>query len=211
MSGKVRCSIESHSDFSMRWDNDFEGSISIARYLGENGVIMMKYSEVPYLLYLLAKGLGYGFLKPEDREEILGAEEVRFAACSYKEVRTMMENSREHNSHVWTGMFEGHPIDPKRLNDIRKTDGIAAFMSVLQEKGIDPAQLTYVGRVHSSPEYPYPIHIAASIHDDTYISQGLSDPGTVRLNREQREGAVKDIVDLYGIVVSAALRSLIQQ
>ena len=49
----IKCNMEPHSDFSLEWKSDFEGSIATTSVLG--GRVIMKYSSIPYFLYILTK------------------------------------------------------------------------------------------------------------------------------------------------------------
>jgi hypothetical protein len=84
------------------------------------------------------------------------------------------------------------------------------MIDALQEKHIDPQTLTYVGRVHGTHENSRAIHFVRSPEDLTYIAQ-CPYPNVVRFSRQQRMDAVKEIVGIYGIAVSGALRGLLEE
>jgi len=172
---------------------------------------MMKYSGVPYFLYVLAKGIDdFSFIDPTERDKILKCTKVSFTDSDYKEIQQLMEQSAEFNSTIWTGVHEGRNIEKKRLQELRDSDGIAGLMRVLERKGIDSSKFTYIGRVHGSIEFESAVHVLRSLENDTYVSQGSGTPNVLRLKQNERIEVIKEIDNLYGVVVSGALRGLLE-
>ena len=216
MNNKIRCLRQLHSDFSLEWDSDIEGSISTSKIL--QGMIIMKYSSVPYFVYILSKPLdNFGFLEEKAKQEILNCEEVSFAACSCKEISRRVERDAEYFGSIWKGVFidrntgEERKIEDKRLKILRDDFDISGLIENLNSKGIDHETLEYSGAVPVSPEYPRLIHILLSPEQETYISQQWQGMNILKTNEDQTKKIVSDTVKLYGVVVSGALRSLLEK
>lgn len=213
---KIRCIIEPHADFSLEWDSDFEGSISTSKIL--HGMIIMKYSSVPYFVYILSKPLNnLDFLGEKEKQEILSCEEVSFAACSYRDISHQVERDAEHFGSVWKGVFrdrkteEERKIEEKRLKILRDDADISSLIENLKSKGISHETLEYSGAVPVSSEYTRRIHILLSPEKETYISQHWQGMNILRTKEEQTKKIISDTVKSYGVVVSGALRSLLEK
>lgn len=216
MNKKIRCLQNHNSDFSLEWDDDFEGSISTSKLL--NGIIIMKYSSVPYFLYILSKPINnFNFLEEKEKQEILKCEEVSFAGSDYKEISRQMERDAEYFKSIWTGVFkerdseEKRKIEDERLKALRESSDISILMKTLKSKGINHEIIEYSGIVPISSEYQRPVHILLSPEQETYISQYWQGMNILRTKTEETKNIVKDTTKLYGVVVSGALRSLLEK
>ena len=216
MNNRVRCLVNPHSDFSLEWDNDFKGSVSTSKLL--NGIVIMKYSSIPYFVYILSKPFeNFDFLGEKARQEILNCKEVSFADRDYEEIAKNMEGEAEYFGSIWTGTFKNREtgkektIDSEVLKTLRESSDISTIMETLKSKGIDHKTLEYAGVVPISSEYPRPVHVLTSPEMETYISQYWQGINVLKTTEEQTKQIVKDTVKSYGTVVSGALRSLLER
>jgi len=213
---KVKCLADYNSDFSLEWDDSFEGSISASKIL--NGIVIMKYSSVPYFLYILSKPLdNFDFLNEKQKREILNCKEVSFADRDYEEIAKQVEGEAEHFEGIWTGTFknrktgEEKTISDEVLKTLRESSDISLIMEALKSKGIDHKTLEYAGIVPTSPEYQRPAHVLTSPQNETYISQYWQGMNILKTKEEQTKEIISDTIKLYGVVVSGALRSLLER
>jgi len=216
MNNKVRCLRQLHSDFSLEWDTNFEGSISTSKLL--QGMVIMKYSSIPYFIHILSKSFNnFDFLGEKMKEEILNCEEVSFAGCSYRNISHRVESDAEYFGSMWRGVFkdrntrEKRKIEEERLKILRHNFDISNLIEDLNSKGIDHETLNYAGVVPPSSEYPRLVHILLSPKKETYISQYWQEMNILKTNEEQTKKIVSDTVKLYGVVVSGALRNLLEK
>jgi len=216
MDNKVRCCLEPHSDFSLEWDSNFEGSILTSKLL--EGRVVMKYSSVPYFIYILSKPIeNFDFLGEKARQEILNCEEVSFADCSYKDIPKKVESDAEFYGSIFAGVFkdrktrEEKKIEENRLNSLRERTDIFGLIEGLRSKGIKHNNLEYSGAVPDSSEYPRLIHILTSPERETYISQYWQGMNILRTQNGETKMIIKDTIRLYGVVVSGALRTLLEK
>jgi hypothetical protein len=213
---KVRCIADHNADFSLEWDDSFEGSVSASKLL--NGIVIMKYSSVPHFLYILSKPLdNFDFLSEKQRREILACKKVSFADQDYEEIAKHVEGEAEYFGGIWTGTFknrktgEEKAINNEVLKTLRESSDISLLMETLKSKGIDHKTLEYAGVVPISSEYPRPVHVLTSQENETYISQYWQGMNVLKTKEEQTKGIISDTVKLYGVVVSGALRSLLER
>jgi len=216
MDNKIRCLQDFNSDFSLEWNNDFEGSISTSKLLG--GMIIMKYSSVPYFVYILSKHFDkFDFLREKMKQEILNCEEVSFANCSYEEISSRVERDVKYFGSIWKGVFrdnntgEERKIEEKRLKILRDNSDISDLIENLNSKGINHETLNYAGVVPPSSEYSRLVHILLSPKKETCISQYWQGMNILKTNEEQTKKIVNDTIKLYGVVVSGALRGLLEK
>ena len=212
--GELTCHVLSHTDFSLDWGPDFRGSVSTeSTFIGR---VKMKYSSVPYLLYILAKPLkSFEFLDLEGetttQDEILASTWISFADCRCDAIEDIVERNALLPRAVWRGTTdEGKPIDATGLQSLRDALKISSLITVLSEKDIEPSSLSYVGNIQKSMEFPSAIHLLYSPGKETYIAQSWNKSyNVVRLDEQQTKGIVGNIVRLYGTGVSAALKGLL--
>jgi len=216
VNNKIKCLKQLHSDFSLEWNSDFEGSISTSKIL--QGIIIMKYSSVPYFVYILSKPFNnFDFLEEKVKQEILDCEEVSFAACNFKEISRQVERDAEYFKSIWTGIFRGRntgeerKIEKNRLKILRDGADISSLIENLKSKRINHETLGYSGVVPISSEYSRPIHILLSPEEETYISQYWQGMNILKTKKDQTKKIVSDTIKLYGVVVSGALRSLLEK
>lgn len=216
MNSKIRCLADYNSDFSLEWEDSFEGSISTSKIL--NGIVIMKYSSVPYFLYILSKSIDdFGFLEERTKKEILGCKEISFADRDYEEIAKHVDGEAEYFGSIWTGILKNRKtgkekaINNEVLETLRESSDISLLMKVLKAKGIKHETLEYAGVVPISPEYPRPIHVLLSPEKENYVSQYWQGMNILRTNEEQTKTIINDTVKLYGIAVSGALRSLLEK
>jgi len=212
---KVRCLADHNADFSLEWDDRFEGSISTSKIL--NGIVIMKYSSVPHFLYILSKPLdNFDFLSEKQKQEILNCREVSFADQDYEEIAKQVEDEANHFRGIWTGTFKNRKTGKEKIKNevlktLRESSDISTIMETLKSKGIDHKTLEYAGVVPISSEYKRPAHILTSQERETYISQYWQGMNILKTKEEQTKEIISDTVKLYGVVVSGALRSLIER
>jgi len=216
MSSRVGCLLNPHSDFSLEWDSNFVGSVSASKLL--DGIVVMKYSSVPYFVYILSKPFeNFDFLGEKARQEILDCEKVSFADCSYKDIPKKVESDAEFYGSIFTGVFkdrqtgEERKIEENRLKSLRERTDISGLIEGLESKGIRYDTLEYSGAVPDSSEYQRVVHILTSPERETYISQYWQGMNILRTKPEETKNIVKDTTKLYGVVVSGALRSLLEK
>lgn len=209
---KIRAILELDSDFSLEWDSDFKGSIATSKLL--SGRIVMKYSSVPYFLYALARPLNdFSFLDEKEKSEILSCEKVSFADTGYKEISECVQRDVEFYNSLLKGRIEksGEEIEKHRLESLRKSLGIPHLTESFKDKNIDIENLEYIGRVPDSLEYPQPVHLLLSSERKIYISQFWQGMNILKIGEIETKEIVKDVCKLYGVVVSSALRSLLER
>lgn len=209
---KIRTMLELDSDFSLKWDSDFKGSITTSGLV--EGRIIMKYSSVPYFLYALAKPIkDFSFLDEKEKSEIISCEKVSFADTGYKEISECVKRDVEFYNSLLKGRIEkgGEEIEKHRLENLRESFGILHLTESFKDKNIDIRNLEYIGRVPDSLEYPQPVHILLSAERETYISQFWQGMNILKIGENETKEIVKDVCKLYGVVVSGALRSLLER
>lgn len=212
----VRCLADHNADFSLEWDDRFEGSIATSKIL--NGIVIMKYSSAPHFLYILSKSLdNFDFLSEKQKREIVACKKVSFAERDYEEIAKQVEGEAEYFGSIWTGTFKNRKtekekaIDNEVLKKLRESSDISLLMRTLKSKGINHKTLEYAGAVPISSEYTRPVHVLTSPEKETYISQYWQGMNILRTKEEQTKEIISDTVKLYGVVVSGALRSLIER
>jgi len=199
----------------MEWDYDFSCSISTSTII--TGRVMMKYSSVPYFLYALAKPLGdFSFLEEKMRREILNCEEVSFAHCDYNSIAEKVTRDADFYKNIWKGSFvdrtsgEERKIEELRLKTFRERMDISLLMKKLEEEGIIPDELEYIGFIDGTDAFDRPVNVLHSRQKETVISQYWQGLNILEVDEKNTKNIIKDIASLYGVVVSGALRSLLE-
>jgi len=179
-----------HADLHIAWPSFIEESISTET---RKGYINIKYSDVPDFVYILASKLGTEFLPKKILDEAKSKSFIFFADEKYTELAERINLVSLVRRGLW-----------KSLNDEKQKDKILNDrLRYLKEKLPD---CEYIGLVSSSSEYST-VDILAK-KSDVYISQREN---ILRLSEDLAKEILKRILEHYGVVVSPALRPLLEK
>lgn len=188
----IELSFSPHSDLIISWPYFIENSISTEIERGK-GHIRVKYSEVPDFVYFLANKIGTDFLPEKILEEAKKENFISFSNENYKEFYDRVKQNLEFKKRLWD-LLE----DDKAKNQIFDEQ-----LRYLKEK---LPNCEYAGFIPSSAEYSS-VDILYRDHN-LYLAQRKN---ILRLSGDLSREILKRTVEHYGIVVSPALRPLIEK
>jgi len=179
-----------HADLFISWPKFIEESFSTEN---EKGYIHIKYSEVPELVYILARKLGTDFLPKEIIEEAKSKTFVSLADEEYTNICERINSTLEYRRKLW-----------ELLDDKKAKDQIFdEQLRYLKEK---LSGCEYIGFIPSSAEYSSVDILCQS--SDIYLAQRKN---ILRVNEDLSKEILKRTVEHYGDVVSPVLRPLLEK
>jgi hypothetical protein len=179
-----------HSDLSISWPKCIEESVSTETGRGH---IVIKYSEVPVFVYVLASKVGTDFLPEKILEEAKSTNFVSFAHEEYTELYENIKSALGFRRKLW-----------ELLEDKKARDQIFdEQLRYLKEK---LSGCEYIGFVPSSAEYSS----VDILYQDGYIYLAQR-KNILRLNEELSKEILKRTVEHYGILISPVLRPLLEK
>ena len=159
----------------------------------EKGYIHIKYSEVPELVYILARKLGTDFLPKEIIEEAKSKTFVSLADEEYTNICERINSTLEYRRKLW-----------ELLDDKKAKDQIFdEQLRYLKEK---LSGCEYIGFIPSSAEYSSVDILCQS--SDIYLAQRKN---ILRVNEDLSKEILKQTVEHYGDTVSPVLRPLLEK
>jgi hypothetical protein len=212
--GNLEFLKDGHSDLHLEWHADYAGSVAMFRQ--NLGAISMKYSGVPYFLYILAKPLrSLEFLGGQTIGEIARCKRVSFAERTCERLVEEVEESREDQNRMLIGWYEDSGgrkvIEPTLLAGLRERFELSGVIETLSAKGISIDLLEGRGIVPASDQYEHPVHCLFA-DGMNYAAQQQEGKGSiVRLDNKETQRIVEKIVRGYGTPVSGALASLLKK
>jgi hypothetical protein len=218
---KLHCYNAGHSDFRLQWDNDFEGSVSTHNKFSD-GSVQVRYSDAPKLLYDLGKRVNnFGFLSKKDIGEILGSETIGFASTDINDYRIFskrIDGDTDFYRFFWKPDLPAGKTKSERkswevsIRSRRDNTNITDIVETLEAKRTNPRKLDYAGVVvPGGQEFDSYVHFLSSPAGNTYICQRWNGMNIAKLNDDHVKGVIKEMVRMYGGVVSVALRSLLEK
>jgi len=154
----------------------------------EKGYIHIKYSEVPELVYILARKLGTDFLPKKIIEEAKSKTFVSLADEEYTKICERINSTLEYRRKLW---------------ELAKDQIFDEQLRYLKEKL--PA-CAYIGFISPSAEYSS-VDILSQNHD-IYLAQRKD---ILRVNEDLSKEILKQTVEHYGDTVSPVLRPLLEK
>ena len=183
----IELSFSPDSDLFIEWSNLIKESVLTETARGRIGV---KYSEVPYLVYFLARKIGTDFLSRDIIEEAKREKFISFANKNIEDFSNQANYLLNSKKKRWELLEKDETKDKIFDEELRLL------------KSRLPASAEYIGYVPPSAEYP---GVNILYKEDIYLAQREN---ILKLDNELSKELLKRTIEHYGLVVSPCLNAL---
>lgn len=208
----VWISRQMRNDLAIEWRDPSEVSF-LAGAQKNRGRVVMMYSGVPALLYILGKFLDQqdplALVSTLDDEQYARAKVTQTIEYANRECYRLKAEIETH-AKLCTDLLSVDYIYTKKLNKTRGVLGLATLRDAYSQiPDADIHNMKFIGTVPASQEYPEPIH-AITHFDRCLLYQNWNGRGNLLgIKSDYAKILLKDIVDTYGNPVIGALHPFV--
>ena len=189
----IELSFFPHTDLYIIWPRNIEESVSTDKGK-EEGVIVIKYSEIPFFVYFIAKKIGTDFLPNEIIKRAKQESYISFADMNVEDFHTQAEYFQTFREKLWKALEQEETKDKIFYEDLR-----------------------FLKELFPGPEYEYIGYVPPPNNNDNagvnmlykdnniYLSQRKN---VLRLDDVLSKELLKRTIEHYGLGVSPCLNAL---